>query len=60
VFAFVDEKNLDVIKRHGTTMKIIDAQQAKLRKNLQKHQAKVTKDKCGDLVQRNMQNQEQT
>jgi hypothetical protein len=38
---------------HSTTIKIIDAQQAKL----QKYQAKVTKDKCADLVQQNLQNQ---
>jgi hypothetical protein len=31
--AFVGDKNLSVIKMHGATIKIIDAQQAKLRNN---------------------------
>ena len=31
--AFVGDKNISVVKMHGATVKIIDAQQAKLRNN---------------------------
>jgi len=37
--AFVGDKNFSVIKMHGSTIKIIDAQQAKLRNNHKKSSA---------------------
>jgi hypothetical protein len=37
------EKNFNVIKMHGTTIKIIDAQQAKLRNNYKNTKLKLLK-----------------
>jgi len=41
--AFVGDKNFSVIKTHGTTVKIIDAQQAKLRNNYKNTKLKLLK-----------------
>jgi hypothetical protein len=41
--AFVGENNFNIIKMHGTTIKIIDAQQAKLRNDYKNTKLKLLK-----------------
>jgi hypothetical protein len=41
--AFVGQRNFDIIEMHGTTIKIIDAQQAKLRNTYKNTKLKLLK-----------------